>query len=66
MWIELILNQEGDDLFNVDGMPTKRFPNHWMGANGLYSVGFAGQGLFGIARDAENVSNHINSILKGE
>lgn len=60
------IKQDGEDLFKEDGMPTKSFPNHWKGENGLYSVGFASQGLFGIARDAENVSNHIHGVVTGK
>ncbi|KAJ9675123.1 hypothetical protein PVL29_024178 [Vitis rotundifolia] len=58
--------QEGENLFNEDGMPKKSFPNHWNGENGLYCVGFASRGLFGIARDAEHIANHINGVVRGK
>ena len=43
-------------------MPKKNFPNHWMGENGLYCAGFASRGLFGIARDAEHIADHIRDV----
>ncbi|KAH7846036.1 hypothetical protein Vadar_008980 [Vaccinium darrowii] len=49
-------------LFNEDGMPEKRSPNHWKGENGLYCVGFARAGLFGISNDAQNIAKDIRSI----
>ncbi|RVX03277.1 putative indole-3-pyruvate monooxygenase YUCCA11 [Vitis vinifera] len=55
--------KESEDLFNEDGMPKKSFPNHWNGENGLYCVGFASRGLFGIARDAEHIANHIRGVM---
>ncbi|KAJ9675116.1 hypothetical protein PVL29_024171 [Vitis rotundifolia] len=55
--------KESEDLFNEDGMPKKSFPNHWNGENGLYCVGFASRGLFGIARDAEHIANHISGVV---
>ncbi|GAB2281480.1 hypothetical protein Dimus_016067 [Dionaea muscipula] len=55
---------KGDDyLFNEDGLPKPSYPNHWKGKNGLYCVGLARSGVYGIAADAENVANHINKLL---
>ncbi|KAH7846115.1 hypothetical protein Vadar_010138 [Vaccinium darrowii] len=51
-------------LFNEDGMPKKRAPNHWKGENGMYCVGFARKGLIGIANDAQKVANDIRLILR--
>ncbi|KAK6132243.1 hypothetical protein DH2020_034026 [Rehmannia glutinosa] len=50
-------------LFGEDGMPKKRNPNHWKGENGLYCVGFARAGLFGISNDAKAISQDITTIL---
>ncbi|KAI3464597.1 hypothetical protein Pfo_021260 [Paulownia fortunei] len=50
-------------LFGEDGMPKKRFPNHWKGENGLYCVGFARAGLLGISNDAKAISQHVTAIL---
>ncbi|KAH7846491.1 hypothetical protein Vadar_014583 [Vaccinium darrowii] len=50
-------------LFNDDGMPVKKAPDHWKGENGLYCIGFARAGLFGISIDAQNIAKHINLIL---
>lgn len=50
-------------LFNEKGMPKQRNPNHWKGENGLYCVGFASAGLFGISNDANNIANDIVRIV---
>ncbi|KAJ0810697.1 putative indole-3-pyruvate monooxygenase [Helianthus annuus] len=44
--------KEDGGLFNEKGMPKHKSPNHWKGENGLYCVGFASAGLFGISNDA--------------
>lgn len=46
-------------LFNENGMPKSKFPNHWKGENGLYSAGFAGRGLLGVSDDAQNIADDI-------
>ncbi|KAL2232311.1 UNVERIFIED_CONTAM: putative indole-3-pyruvate monooxygenase YUCCA11 [Sesamum indicum] len=50
-------------LFNEDGMPKQRSPNHWKGENGIYCAGFASAGLFGISNDAKAISRDISAIL---
>ncbi|KAJ8541574.1 hypothetical protein K7X08_002390 [Anisodus acutangulus] len=50
-------------LFNENGMPKKRSPSHWKGEKGIYCVGFASAGLFGISSDAKNVVEDISRIL---
>ncbi|PIN07671.1 Flavin-containing monooxygenase [Handroanthus impetiginosus] len=55
--------KDDGELFNDDGMPKKRCPNHWKGENGLYCVGFARAGLFGISRDAKAIAHDIKAIL---
>ncbi|KAK4429584.1 putative indole-3-pyruvate monooxygenase YUCCA11 [Sesamum alatum] len=55
--------KEDGGLFNEDGMPKQRSPNHWKGENGIYCVGFASAGLFGISNDARAVSRDISAIL---
>ncbi|CAH8361294.1 unnamed protein product [Eruca vesicaria subsp. sativa] len=57
------LQVDDGDLFNENGMPKREFPEHWKGSNGLYSVGFARQGLAGIARDAQNIASDIASLV---
>ncbi|KAL3827803.1 hypothetical protein ACJIZ3_016605 [Penstemon smallii] len=57
-WLE-----EGDGLFNKEGLPNKIVPNHWKGENGLYCVGFAKAGLAGVSSDAKAVALDINAIL---
>ncbi|KAK6939969.1 Flavin monooxygenase-like [Dillenia turbinata] len=52
-----------DNLFNEDGMPGQKFPNHWRGEKGLYCVGFAQRGLAGISKDAQNVADDIRRML---
>ncbi|KAK9055684.1 hypothetical protein SSX86_026769 [Deinandra increscens subsp. villosa] len=52
-------------LFNEKGMPKHRSPNHWKGEDGLYCVGFASAGLFGISNDAKNIANDISQIVHG-
>ncbi|CAL4979272.1 unnamed protein product [Urochloa decumbens] len=53
--------KNGESMLNNDGLPRKEFPNHWKGANGLYSAGLARRGLAGIAIDAKNIANDILS-----
>ena len=56
--------EQGDDcLLGEDGLAKQSFPNHWKGKNGLYCVGLAKRGLFGIAMDAQNVACDIKSQL---
>ncbi|XP_060179686.1 probable indole-3-pyruvate monooxygenase YUCCA11 isoform X2 [Lycium barbarum] len=50
-------------LFNENGMPKKRSPYHWKGEKGIYCVGFASAGLFGISSDAKNIAEDIDRIL---
>ncbi|KAK6911148.1 Flavin monooxygenase-like [Dillenia turbinata] len=57
------LRDEGD-LFDENGMPKQRFPNHWKGKNGLYCVGFASRGLAGISDDAKKIANNIHLVLR--
>lgn len=35
------------------------FPKNWKGENGVYSVGFSGQGLLGVSTDAQRVAEDI-------
>ncbi|KAL4557400.1 hypothetical protein LXL04_035576 [Taraxacum kok-saghyz] len=51
-------------LFNEKGMPHLKSPNHWKGEHGLYCVGFASAGLFGISNDAKNIANDISQNVK--
>ncbi|XP_076915802.1 putative indole-3-pyruvate monooxygenase YUCCA10 [Bidens hawaiensis] len=52
-------------LFNEKGMPKHKGPNHWKGEHGLYCVGFANAGLFGISNDAKNIANDIFQLFPG-
>ncbi|XP_076954774.1 putative indole-3-pyruvate monooxygenase YUCCA10 [Bidens hawaiensis] len=52
-------------LFNEKGMPKHKSPNHWKGEDGIYCVGFASAGLFGISNDAKNIANDISQIVHG-
>ncbi|XP_076905886.1 putative indole-3-pyruvate monooxygenase YUCCA11 [Bidens hawaiensis] len=52
-------------LFNGIGMPKHKSPNHWKGEHGLYCVGFASAGLFGISNDAKNIAGDIFKIIHG-
>ena len=55
--------QDDGDLFNDNGMPKKRSPDHWKGNNSLYCAGFSSSGLIGISQDAENIAKDISMIL---
>ncbi|KAL6658117.1 hypothetical protein ACP70R_003703 [Stipagrostis hirtigluma subsp. patula] len=55
--------KNGESMLNDDGLPKKRFPDHWKGANGLYCAGLAKRGLAGIAMDAKNIANDILSTI---
>ncbi|XP_076939825.1 putative indole-3-pyruvate monooxygenase YUCCA11 [Bidens hawaiensis] len=50
-------------LFNENGMPKHKSP--WKGEHGLYCVGFASAGLFGISNDAKNIADDIFKIVHG-
>ncbi|KAL2513073.1 putative indole-3-pyruvate monooxygenase YUCCA11 [Abeliophyllum distichum] len=50
-------------LFNEEGMPKKRVPNHWKGENGLYCAGFSRGGLYGISNDAKSIALDICMVL---
>ncbi|XP_057489932.1 probable indole-3-pyruvate monooxygenase YUCCA11 [Actinidia eriantha] len=52
--------KDDGDLFNNNGMPKRRAPDHWKGNNGLYCAGFSSSGLFGISQDAENIAKDIS------
>ncbi|XP_076947165.1 putative indole-3-pyruvate monooxygenase YUCCA10 [Bidens hawaiensis] len=52
-------------LFNEKGMPMHKSPNHWKGEYGLYCVGFASAGLFGISNDAKNIVKDISKLVRG-
>ncbi|KAL5204578.1 hypothetical protein ABZP36_009449 [Zizania latifolia] len=53
----------GESMFTADGFPTRDFPNHWKGENGLYCAGFARRGLAGISMDAKNIADDITAAL---
>ncbi|KAI3783646.1 hypothetical protein L1987_42732 [Smallanthus sonchifolius] len=64
--IEVDLTKHDDGgLFNENGMPKHKSPNHWKGEHGLYCVGFASAGLFGISNDAKNIANDISQTVRG-
>ncbi|KEH35394.1 putative indole-3-pyruvate monooxygenase [Medicago truncatula] len=48
------------ELFNENGMPKARFPDHWKGENGIYCAGFSQNGLQGIHFDALKIANDIS------
>ncbi|KAI4332753.1 hypothetical protein L6164_017635 [Bauhinia variegata] len=47
-------------LFDENGMPKQRPPNHWKGESGIYCAGFSRQGLAGISQDAQRIANDIH------
>ncbi|CAL4955965.1 unnamed protein product [Urochloa decumbens] len=50
-------------MMNSDGHPSKGYPIHWKGENGLYCAGFARRGLAGISMDAKNIADDIVSTV---
>ncbi|KAM0826403.1 hypothetical protein ACQ4PT_068907 [Festuca glaucescens] len=50
--------QDGE-FFREDGKPRSRCPSNWRGPNGLYCVGFSGQGLLGAGADALRAASDI-------
>lgn len=52
--------QGGEDLLSEDGISKS---SGWIGKNGLYCVGLSRKGLYGASLDAQNIANHIKSIL---
>ncbi|KAH7517136.1 hypothetical protein FEM48_Zijuj09G0030300 [Ziziphus jujuba var. spinosa] len=52
--------QGGEDLLSEDGISKS---SGWMGKNGLYCVGLSRKGLYGASLDAQNIANHIKSLL---
>ncbi|XP_044951068.1 probable indole-3-pyruvate monooxygenase YUCCA11 [Hordeum vulgare subsp. vulgare] len=61
MWLK-----NGEDMLNSEGLPKKKFPNHWKGGNGVYCVGLARMGLLGIAIDAKNIASDIRDSIARE
>ncbi|KAG5245998.1 indole-3-pyruvate monooxygenase YUCCA [Salix suchowensis] len=57
--------KDGKELFNGNGMPKLRFPNHWKGENGIYCAGFSQKGLMGISVDAQRIAADIGLAWKG-
>ncbi|KAM0919350.1 hypothetical protein ACQ4PT_008267 [Festuca glaucescens] len=55
--------QSGESMLNDNGLPTKEYPNHWKGENGLYCAGLARRGLASIAADAKNIADDIKSVI---
>ncbi|KAG6721580.1 hypothetical protein I3843_03G117700 [Carya illinoinensis] len=49
-------------VMNEDGMPSKSFPSHWKGENGLHCAGFSRRGLAGITTDAIAIADDINKV----
>ncbi|XP_054796391.1 probable indole-3-pyruvate monooxygenase YUCCA11 [Prosopis cineraria] len=49
-----------ESLFKENGMPKRRYPDHWRAENGLYCAGFGSRGLQGISDDAKQIANDIN------
>lgn len=62
--VVVVVEQGDDSMLNDDGIPKQSYPNHWKGKNGLYCVGLSRKGLYGAAADAQNIADHINSILR--
>ncbi|KAK6940436.1 Flavin monooxygenase-like [Dillenia turbinata] len=54
--------RDGNDLFDENGVPKQRFPNHWKGKNGLYCAGFSSKGLAGVSDDALKITNDIHLV----
>ncbi|WCJ20453.1 Flavin-binding monooxygenase family protein [Euphorbia peplus] len=53
-------------ILNDKSMPKNPSPMHWKGENRSYCVGFSGNGLNGISRDAIAVATKISCVLHGE
>ncbi|KAL4183754.1 hypothetical protein AMTRI_Chr11g99880 [Amborella trichopoda] len=56
--------KDEEEIFNEDGMPRAKYPNHWRGPNGLYCAGLSRRGLFGVSEDAMNIANDIYSLFR--
>ncbi|KAK9167144.1 hypothetical protein Scep_002335 [Stephania cephalantha] len=50
-------------IFNEEGLPKNKFPNHWRGSNGLYCAGFSRRGLAGVSMDAVAIAQDINLMM---
>ncbi|WCJ34923.1 Flavin-binding monooxygenase family protein [Euphorbia peplus] len=53
-------------ILNDNGMPKNPSPMHWKGENQSYCVGFSGNGLNGISKDAIEVATEISLVFRGE
>ncbi|GMN57824.1 hypothetical protein TIFTF001_026931 [Ficus carica] len=49
-----------------EGMPKKKYRDHWKGENGLYCAGLSGRGLDGISADATHIAAEIRELLKNK
>uniref|UniRef100_A0A803L7E0 Flavin-containing monooxygenase n=1 Tax=Chenopodium quinoa TaxID=63459 RepID=A0A803L7E0_CHEQI len=53
-----------DFILKNDGFPKNRFPNHWKGKNKLYCAGLSRMGLQGVSKDAIDIVNDIEMVLR--
>ncbi|KAK9096352.1 hypothetical protein Sjap_021849 [Stephania japonica] len=58
--------KEYEYIFNYEGLPKNKFPNHWRGSNGLYCAGFSKRGLAGVSMDAVAIAEDIKLIVGGK
>jgi hypothetical protein len=57
---------QDEGFFREDGKPRSRSPRNWRGPNGLYCVGFSGQGLLGAGADALRAASDIAGVWQSE
>ncbi|KAJ6674089.1 INDOLE-3-PYRUVATE MONOOXYGENASE YUCCA6 [Salix viminalis] len=58
--------KERDMFSEIDGFPTKPFPNGWKGECGLYAVGFTKRGILGASVDAKRIAEDIERCRNEE
>ncbi|KAJ6758488.1 INDOLE-3-PYRUVATE MONOOXYGENASE YUCCA6 [Salix koriyanagi] len=59
-------SNERDMFSEIDGFPTKPFPNGWKGECGLYAVGFTKRGILGASVDAKRIAEDIERCRNEE
>lgn len=66
--MHFVISIQEASLFNQknNNNPQDSYPKNWKGKNGVYSVGFARQGVLGISMDAHKVADDIASQWNSE
>ncbi|KAJ8623132.1 hypothetical protein MRB53_031661 [Persea americana] len=57
--------KDKDNILDKEGLPKPSYLTHWKGKRGLYCVGLARQGLYGLSMDAQCIADDIKKLSQG-